>query len=528
MSFESPHPDIGLPEEPFTDYVLAGARGRRDKPALVCAATGETLTYGELADAIPRLATGLARRGFSKGDVFGILCPNLPAYALAFHGVARAGGVNTTLNPLWTAEEIGAQLADSGARFLLTVPSLLDKARTAARASGLEEVFVVGEAAGATPLAALLAEDGPPPDVGIRPGEDVVALPYSSGTTGRPKGVMLTHFNLTSNCRQFLTVEPVTAEDVIVAVLPFFHIYGMVVVMACGLRRGATLITLPRFDFGEFLAALERHRVTWAPVVPPIVLGLAKEPAVERFDLSALNRVGSGAAPLGESTARACAERLGVQVRQGYGLTETSPVTHLVPPGAAYARKWASVGPALPNTRVRIADLETAEPLGCGVRGEVWVRGPQVMKGYLNRPDATARTVDDEGWLHTGDVGYVDEDGCLYLVDRAKELIKYKGFQVAPAELEDVLLAHPAIADCAVIPRPDEEAGEVPKAFVVRDPSADGSRLTEAEVLEWVAGRVAPYKKVRCAEFVDAIPKSASGKILRRLLVEKERGGAPG
>lgn len=528
MIFESPHPELRLPAEPFSDFVLAAARSRRGKPALVCAATGQTLTYGELEAGIPRVAAGLARRGFGKGDVLAILSPNLPAYALAFLGVARAGGVNTTLNPLWTAGEIAAQLGDSGARFLLTVPPLLEKAREAAEGTGVEDLFVFGEAPGATPFATLLAEDGPAPDVEIRPREDLVALPYSSGTTGRPKGVMLTHFNLTSNCRQFLEVEQIRDDDVVVAILPFFHIYGMVVVMAGGLRKGATLVSLPRFEFGDFLGALERHRVTWAPVVPPIVLGLAKEPAVDDVDLSALRLVTSGAAPLGEATARACSQRLGVHVRQGYGLTETSPVTHLMPSDPAFAGKPASVGPAVPNTRVRIVDLESGGALGVGERGEVWVRGPQVMAGYLNRPEATARTVDAEGWLHTGDVGYVDEDGCLYLVDRAKELIKYKGFQVAPAELEDVLLSHPAIADCAVVPGPDEEAGEVPKAFVVRGDDADGPELDEAGVIDWVASRVAPYKKVRRVEFVDAIPKSASGKILRRLLVEKERGGGPG
>lgn len=527
MIFESPHPPVDLPEESFTSYVLARAEQRVDKLALVCAATGESLTYRELAVGIRRLAAGLATRGFGKGEVFGILCPNLPVYALVFHGVASAGGVNTTLNPLWTEDEIAAQLSDSGARFLLTVPPLLEKARAAATAAAVEEVFVLGDAAGATPFDALLGSEASSPEIPIDPREDLVALPYSSGTTGRPKGVMLTHFNLVANCRQFLAAENLTREDVVIAVLPFFHIYGMVVVMAASMRQGATLVTLPRFEFTQFLSTLERFRVTWAPLVPPIVLALAKEPSVDGFDLSSLRLVGSGAAPLGEATARACSERLGVDVRQGYGLTETSPVTHYMPPDPPFGRKWASVGPCIPNTRVRIVDLDTGESLGHGERGEVWIHGPQVMRGYLNRPAATASTVDEEGWLHTGDIGYVDEDGCLYLVDRAKELIKYKGMQVAPAELEDVLLAHPGVADCAVIPSPDEEAGEVPKAIVVRDASDAATELTADELLSWVAARVAPYKKVRRLEFADQIPKSASGKILRRLLVERERGGAP-
>ena len=262
---------------------------------------------------------------------------------------------------------------------------------------------------------------------------------------------------------------------------------------------------------------MEKHRVTWANVVPPIVLALAKHPIVDKFDLTSLRALMSGAAPLGAALAQACEQRLGITVRQGYGLTETSPVTHFHPVNAPQA-KYGSVGPALANTECRIVDPVTGNDVGVNEKGELWIRGPQVMKGYFNKPEATAACMTDDGWLKTGDVAVVDEDGWFNIVDRVKELIKYKGLQVAPAELEAVLLSNAAIADAAVIPIPDERAGEIPKAFVVLR-----SELTADEIMAYVAERVSSYKKVRAVEIVDAIPKSPAGKILRRLLVERER-----
>ncbi len=518
MIFRSPHPDVAIPDEAFTPFVFGRADELSEKPAVIDGSTGRALTYGGLASATRMVAAGLTTRGLSKGDVVAICSPNLPEYAVAFNAVATAGGVNTTVNPLSTVEDLVMQFRDSSARFLITIPQLIDKAMAVAEETDIEEIFVFGEAEGATPFESLMA-DAPVPRVAIDPREDLVALPYSSGTTARPKGVMLTHHNLVANICQCLGVDPVDEDDVVIAVLPFFHIYGMVVVMSAMLRRGVTLVTLPRFELPDFLAAMADHRVTRAYLVPPIVLALAKHPLIDGFDLSSLKFVCSGAAPLGGEVARACADRLGCSVVQGYGLTETSPVTHMRP--LRYAdERLESVGPSVPNTDVCIVDLETGELLGPNEEGEVWLRGPQVMKGYLNRPDATARMIDEDGWLHSGDIGSVDEDGFLRVVDRAKELIKYKGYQVAPAELEDVLLSHPSVADAAVIPSPDDEAGEVPKAFVVR------SGEVEAEdVIAFVSERVAPYKKVRCLEFVDEIPKSPSGKILRRVLVQRERSG---
>ena len=521
MIFKSPHPPITVPEQSFSDYLLGSLGDRRDKPAFIEGLTGRIVTYGQLRDQAEAAARGLAARGLGRGGVVAICSPNLPEYATAFHAAAMAGGCSTTLNPLNTEEELVEQLNDSGARWFITIPPLLERARSVAAQTAIEEIIVFGEAEGATPFADVIADGlraGAEPEGVGDCAEDLVTLPYSSGTTGRSKGVMLTHRNLVANIEQFSALGLVTSGDVVLAVLPFFHIYGMVVIMSGALQAGATVVTMPRFDLAEFLETIQRYRATSLYLVPPIVLGLAKHPVVDDYDLSSVKWIMSGAAPLGEETAVACQERIGCQIFQGYGLTESSPVTHVCFGEGATSERIGTVGPTIPSTEMMIVDLESGAPLGPGEEGEVWIRGPQVMKGYLNNPEATAATVDDDGWLHTGDVGRADEDGYVTIVDRAKELIKYKGYQVAPAELEDLLLSHPSVADVAVIPVPDEEAGEVPKAFVVQAGDVDPETL-----MDFVAERVAPYKKVRVVEFLDEIPKSASGKILRRFLVDRER-----
>jgi acyl-CoA synthetase (AMP-forming)/AMP-acid ligase II len=511
--YRSPLPDVEIPDAPLTTFVFERASEQRDKPALVDATTSRTVTYGELVDGIRRLAAGLTRRGFGKGDVLTIYSPNLPEYAIAFHAVASVGGIVHPANPLLTADELRFQLSDSGSRLLVTVPPLVEKAREAARDTAVREVFVIGEPS----FGDLLEPDDEPPPAAIDPGEDVVALPYSSGTTGVCKGVMLTHRNVVANLCQ-LDAHISSRQDVVaLGVLPFFHIYGLVVVLNDALRHGATVVTMPRFDLEGMLAAIQEHRITHAYVVPPIVLALARQPVVADYDLSSLEFVMSGAAPLSSELEEECAARLGVKFRQGYGMTEASPVTHAVPsePGRERA---GSVGPPVPNSEVVLVDPATREPVEPGGLGEVWVRGPHVMKGYLGNTLATELAIDADGWLHTGDLGLVDDEGYLTIVDRLKELIKVKGYQVAPAELEAVLLTHPAVADAAVVPTPDEEAGEVPTAYVVLR-----SEIDPDEIVTWVAERVAPYKRIRRCEVTDAIPKSPSGKILRRILLEQER-----
>jgi 4-coumarate--CoA ligase len=537
MIHYSPLPDVEISGLPLTDYVLAGGAGQPDKPALIDGASGRVMTYGELEDAIRSLAGGLAAGGFGRGDVLALMAPNSPEYAVVFHGAAMTGGSVTTINPAYTQAELHQQLADSGARILVTIPPLAATAVGACAGTAATEVCLLGEAGEADgtsgadgtvplpggadgtvrvrPLSALagapLAEHVP-----VGP-DDVVALPYSSGTTGLCKGVMLTHRNLVANVAQMLAAYPTEPDDVAIAVLPFFHIYGMQVMMNLHLRAGVPVVTLPRFDLEQFLRAHQDYRITRSFVAPPIVLALAKHPMVDKFDLSHIRLLNSAAAPLKAELAAEASRRLGCEVVQGYGMTELSPASHMTVPGGF---KPGSVGVTVPSTQTKIADPVTGADLGPGQEGEVWVRGPQVMKGYLNNPEATAATVDADGWLHTGDLGYLDSGGYLYVVDRLKELIKYKGFQVPPAELEAVLLRHPDVADAAVIGVPDDEAGEIPAGYVVLRP---GAAASPAELMRFVADKVAHYKQIRRLELIDAIPKSAAGKILRRVLRESAR-----
>jgi acyl-CoA synthetase (AMP-forming)/AMP-acid ligase II len=375
---------------------------------------------------------------------------------------------------------------------------------------------VLGDVEGATSVMELLGAGAEAPAVELDVHNDLAVLPYSSGTTGWPKGVMLTHHNLVSNIKQFLGAQHIDSSDAFIGLLPFFHIYGMTVLLNGGLRSGATIVTIPRFDLEQFLELSQKYSTTRAYLVPPVVLALAKHPVVDNYDLSSIKLIMSGAAPLSGDLAAAASERLGCHVMQGYGLTETSPVTHVIPDDPA-KNKPGSIGPPIPNTECMVVDLVSGEEVATNELGEVWVRGPQVMKGYLNNDSATEATIDSEGWLHSGDIGRADSDGYFFLVDRLKELIKYKGMQVAPAELEALLLSHPQITDAAVIGIANEEAGEVPKAFVVL-----AGDLEEDAIKSFVAERVAPHKRVREVEVVETIPKSASGKILRRVLKEKE------
>lgn len=517
MIITGPYPDVEIPKTALTPFVMHRAKELSDKAALIDGPNGRAVTYGQLADAISIVAHNLSERGFKKGEVFGILSPNCPEYGIAFHAIAMLGGIVTPINPLYTRHEIAHQLKDSRARFLLTLPGCVDKASEAAIDAGIEELFVFGSAEGATSFDTLMVDNGRAEQVEIDPLVDLIALPYSSGTTGLPKGVMLTHHNLVANLRQMEGLCYFNETDTLICVLPLFHIYGLVVVLNMGLYSGATLVLMPRFDLEAFLQAVQDYNVSLAHLVPPIVLALSKHPIVDNYKLPNLRTIFSGAAPLGEELTRACMDRLGCSLRQGYGMTETSPVTHSSP-APPHTVKFGSVGVPAPNTECKIVDLESGAPVGPGERGEVCVRGPQVMRGYLNNPEATAQTIDSDGWLHTGDIGYADQDGHFFIVDRAKELIKYKGFQVPPAELEAVLLTHPCIADAAVIPYPDDEAGEVPKGIIVlKEP------VEPQAILDYVSERVAPHKRIRHLEFTDKIPKSPSGKILRRVLVDAEK-----
>ncbi|MFD0372742.1 4-coumarate--CoA ligase family protein [Streptomyces sp. NPDC127114] len=547
MVFRSGYADVPVVSLPIHDAVLGRAAEFGEQPALIDGTGGDgalTLTYGQVDAFHRRVAAGLAEAGVRKGDVLALHSPNTVLFPVAFYAATRAGASVTTVHPLATPEEFARQLRDCAARWIVTVSPLLSTARAAAElAGGVEEIFVCDQApeapeaprpteaakpaeapeSHAAPVRSLqtfLASTAPEPAPAIDPDTDVAALPYSSGTTGTPKGVMLTHTSVATNLAQLEPLMPMGPGDRILAVLPFFHVYGLTALMNAPLRRGATVVVLPRFELDGFLAAIEKHRINALYVAPPIVLALAKHPAVADYDLSSLRYIVCSAAPLDAALAEACSARLGLPpVLQAYGMTELSPATHLVPletenppPG--------TVGRLLPATEMRLVSLDDpAKDVPPGEEGEIAIRGPQVMKGYLGRPEATAAMIDEDGWLHTGDVGRVDEDGWLYVVDRVKELIKYKGFQVPPAELEALLLTHEGIADAAVIGVLDGDGTEVPKAFVVRQPHA--AELSAGDVLGYVAERVAPYKKIRQVEFVATVPRAASGKILRRELRDR-------
>ena len=534
MSFASPFPPVTIPDVSLYDYLFASLDPAADlgRTAFIDAPTGNVVTFHELRDRVESAAGVLNARGVAPGEVVALHAPNSPDYGVAFHGVLRAGAAVTTMPVLATAEDIAKQLKASHAVAMLVDPAVAANALAGAEAAGLPVDRVIllresGDAAHAAypALSALIEHAPPPPDVILDPASHLAALPYSSGTTGRPKGVRLSHRNLVANIAQVEDRLGPKRDDVIIAVLPFFHIYGMTVLLNLSLRRRSALVTMPRFDLAEFLGAIARHRVTFAFIAPPIAVALAKHPAVEDYDLSSLRVVFSGAAPLDGELGKALADRLGVTVLQGYGMSELSPVSHFTPESMGDEVSCESVGFAVPNSENKLLDPATGEEIplpesGTSERGELCIKGPNVMLGYLDDADATDAMIDADGYLHTGDVATVDATGCVTIVDRIKELIKYKGYQVAPAELEALLLTHPEIADAAVIGVHDEEGEEVPKAFVVQRGGAEA--LTQQRVMDFVAERVAPYKKVRRVEFIDAVPKSASGKILRRELRDRE------
>ncbi len=499
------------PVRPVTDDVEASARRHPDKVAFIDGISGATYTFAEVVTAARRLGRVLQDEGLGVGDRVGIVATNSPEWAIVFLATLFAGGTVTTLNPLYTEREIREQFADSTPTSVFAVEATAAPVRAV---WGDRPNFHLTD--DVWELAANAAGDVLP--VEFDPSTHLAVLPYSSGTTGAPKGVMLSHFNLTSNVRQTLSSGLVDGFSVSVVFLPFFHIYGMAVLLLPGLAAGATQITMPAFDPARFLALVNDHRATNLFMVPPALLALANSDATVKME--SVRYIMSGAAPLPLDVARRVAERFDVIVVQGYGMTEASPVTHISLLGRD---KEGTVGPPVPDTIQKVVDLDTGETLPHGEIGELLVQGPQVMQGYYGRPDATAETIHEDGegrWLRTGDIVSVDADGYVTIHDRAKEMIKYKGYQIAPAELEALIMEHPDVVDVAVIPKDGGTAdGEYPKAFVVRQ---SGSDLDEAAVMAHVTAVVAPYKKVREVEFIDAIPKNPSGKILRRELKAAE------
>ncbi len=532
MPFASPFPDVDIPDVSVFDLLFTDIEPTDlDRIALIDVPSAATTSYRQMIEQVNATAGALAARGIRVADVVGLLAPNSSLFAIAFHGILRAGATATTLNVLFTVNDIAKQLFDAKATMVITVSGLLPQAREAARKVGIAPANLIVLDGGDETDAVhpnfrdLLAQGAPPPEVDFDPATHLAVLPYSSGTTANPKGVMLTHRNLVANVAQIRPLLAMGPHDKVLAVLPFFHIYGMTVLLNAALHAHATLVVMQRFDLEEFLESIEKHRITFGFIAPPIAVALAKHPLVDQYDMSSLRTVVSGAAPLDAELGNAVARRMGVRMIQGYGMSELSPVSHFMP--ADGGQHWFgeiaplnSCGWPVANTVNKIVDPDSGHEVtvpreGLSEPGELWVKGPNVMAGYLGNKEATDATIDPDGFLHTGDVARVDHAGRVFIVDRLKELIKYKGYQVAPAELEAVLLTHPVILDSAVIGITDDDGEEIPKAFVVRKP---GANLAAEEVIDFVSSRVAPHKKVRRVEFIDTIPKSAAGKILRKQL----------
>lgn len=521
MPLKSKFQDIEIPESSIFELLFSDL-SEEDAARNAIVDSGSHITFGELKEKIEFFAGALAARGVKPGDVIALHCPNSTTFAVAFHGILRAGATVTTVATLSTADDIANQLKASGASKLLTTSSIGWGGAVGAGRAGLAEDAVIG-LTGIEGIATLIAEGHAAPDVEIDP-NSVAVIPFSSGTTGKPKGVQLTHRNLVSNILQTAAGlgSNMDRDTRVITILPYFHIYGMNTQLNHCLYQRATQYTFGKFGLPEFLSVIQDAKINFAFIAPPIAVALAKHPVIDKFDLSSLETIISGAASLQLELASQVEQRLGCVIGQGFGMTESSPVTHI---RLGINAPLNSIGQAVPNTEYKIVDVaddalpEIPTPAeGQSEAGELWVKGPQVMKGYLNNEEATAETLVD-GWLRTGDMAELDAEGNVYIVDRLKELIKYKGYQVPPAELEDLLLQHPGIADAAAVGVIREHDGEeIPKAFVVTNPD---TVLTEQEVMDYISDRVAPYKQIRVVEFIDEIPKSATGKILRRLLRQK-------
>lgn len=501
-----PYPEISLAELFFRSVSRWG-----DRVAVVDGVSGEEYDYTALGQAAAGIGRTLQDDGVAPGDRVAIVAPNSPEWMVAFFGAQAAGAVVTTLNPLYKRREIEHQLDDSRPTAIFAAAGTVD---SVSNAGGRDErIYLMSDlwklAEGAR---------GDPAPMTVDPRSDLAAMPYSSGTTGMPKGVMLTHRNLVANIHQLLSPGPIDETSVMIDFLPFFHIYGMVGLMACGLAAGAKQVVMPAFDRELFTHLVAEHRATNLFVVPPVMLELAH--GLEG-DWSSVRHIMTAAAPVPAHVIGAVEDACDAIVYEGYGLTEASPATNSSILGPV---KQGTVGQPLPDTLEKVVDIETGTEVAFGEVGELLVQGPQVMTGYLEQPEATAETIveDDTGrWLRTGDIVTIDDEGYVTLRDRAKEMIKYRAYQIAPAELESVLLEHPDIADAAVVPKKVDVAdGEIPKAYVV---TTAGAELTADEVMAHVSERVAPHKKVREVEFIDEVPKSPTGKILRRELKERPR-----
>ncbi|XP_020891948.2 4-coumarate--CoA ligase 1 [Exaiptasia diaphana] len=482
--------------------------------------TGRSYTFKEVSQLTKKAGSALKRLGVGSDEVIALHLPNIPEYVPIFYGIQATGNIISTINSALLADEIAYQLQDCGAKYVVSTSPIMAAAKEAATKANLPSQNVLD----IEYLWDLIVKDDgshlPEVYTTDNPDEHVICLPYSSGTTGRPKGVMLTDTNYVAHTliignEKFMSLREDIEQESVLGLLPFFHAYGLAYIIGMFLHLGSKVVCMQKFEPEMFLKIIEREKLTTLPIVPPLALFLAKDPMVDNYDLTAVERIICGAAPLAKDVEELLWKKFPNirEIRQGWGMTETTAGCIINPSEKSHV-KSGSVGVLLPLMEGKVIDLETGESVGPNIDGEICVKGPIVAKGYLNNPKATVETIDKDGWLHTGDIGHYDEDQYFYIVDRKKELIKYKGFQVAPADLEAILVSNPSIADAAVIGIPDEKGGEVPKAFVV-----PRGEITEEQIKDYVASKVSPHKRLRGGvTFVDVIPKTASGKILRRVI----------
>ncbi|XP_076893605.1 4-coumarate--CoA ligase 2-like isoform X2 [Bidens hawaiensis] len=531
--FRSKLPDICIPNHmPLHSYCFGNISNVINRPCLINGETGQVYTYADVELTPRRVASSLHKFGINKGDVIMILLPNSPEFVFSLFGASYIGAISTTANPYFTAREIINQAKASKAKIIITQCAHISKVEAFALENSIKVVCIDSTPEGCLHCSELtFGDETKLPKVKIS-SDDVVALLYSSGTTGLPKGVMLTHKGLVTSVAQQVDGENLNRwihnRDVLMCVLPMFHILSLSAILLSGLRTGAAILIMQKFDIVSFLGLIEKYKVTIGPVMPPIMLAIANnEEVVDKYDLSSMRAVMSGS-PSGKGPEDTIRTKFpNAKFGQGYGMMEAGPVLAM---SLAFAKepyeiKSGSCGTVVRNAEMKIVDPESGVSLPRNQRGEICIRGDQIMKGYLNDPKATNATIDSNGWLHTGDMGFVDDDDDeLFIVDRLKELIRYKGFQVAPAELEALLLTHTDISDVAVVPMVNEAAGEVPVAFVVK---SNGSSVTEDDIKQFVSKQVVFYKRINRVLFIDAIPKSPVGKILRKELKAKLAAGFP-
>ncbi|EFX67408.1 hypothetical protein DAPPUDRAFT_203687 [Daphnia pulex] len=522
----SPYGDCDLHDMTMVQKIFESAGRWPNKIALECGITGRKYTYEMTCQLIRRFGSALTRMEYKKGEVFGIISPNIPEFPIVLYGASGAGMPVSLVNPTFTAEEMARQLSAVGATALFGVAPMAETLKQVARLCPvIRHIILLGPPLEGAVSFQQMAQDSGDLFNETLDAEDVFLLPHSSGTSGLPKSVMLSHFNMTSNVMQFLQpggtnhqVATTNYQDTYICLLPFFHAYGITLLMNTGFQTGAKLVTLPQFEVQSYLKAIDDHKPTAMHVVPPLATLLAQHPALKVESLSQMHTIFCGAAPLGVQTSVKLLERLNnpnLSLQEGYGLSETSPGVLMAPLGNT---KLGSCGAPISRSKAKVINHEIGDQaLGPYQHGELYVSGPQVMKGYWNNPKATEEMIDGEGWLRTGDVAYYDDDGNFYIVDRLKELIKVKGLQVAPAELEDVLTSHPAVGEVAVIGIPDEHAGELPRAYVVKKPGMES--VSDSDIQAFVDSKVSPHKQIKGGiEFCATIPKNNMGKILRREL----------